>query len=104
MAPKDVTAQKLAEAARCGDETAAEVFRICGEYLGRDLSILIDLLNPEVIVLGSIFARCESLLRPAAEQVIQAETLPNSAACCRVCPAELGERIGDYAAVATAIL
>ena len=56
MTVRDISAKTLAEAARAGDATAREVFRICGEYLGRGLSLLIDLLNPEIIVLGSIFA------------------------------------------------
>lgn len=104
MTQKDVTAKAIAEAANAGDETALEVYRVCGEYLGKGLSIVMDLLNPEVIVLGSIFARCENLLWPAARQIIEKEAIPASAACCKVVPAALGEQIGDYAAIATAIL
>ena len=104
MTAKDVTAKTVADAARAGDETALEVFRICGEALGKGLSVLIDILNPEVIVLGSIFVRCRDLLWPVAEAVIQKEALSASSGCCRVLPAGLGEHIGDYAAIATAIL
>lgn len=104
MTVRDISAKTLAEAARAGDATAREVFRTCGEYLGRGLSLLIDLLNPEIIVLGSIFARCQDLLLSPAQAVIQAESLPASAGCCRIVAAQLGENIGDYAAVATAIL
>lgn len=104
MAQKDITAKTIAEAAYEGDETARETFRICGEYLGKGLSLIIDILNPERIVLGSIFGRCRDLLWPAAQAVIEKEALPLSARCCQVVPAQLGERIGDYAAVATAIL
>lgn len=99
-----VTAKTIAEAAKAGDETALEVFRICGEYLGKGLSLLIDILNPERIVLGSIYGRCRDLLEPAMKKVILAETICASADCCRVVSAGLGESIGDYAAIATAIL
>lgn len=104
MTQADVTAKTIAEAANNGDETAVEVYRICGEYLGKGLSILIDLLNPEVIVLGSIFARSKNLLWEYARDVIKNEALAISASCCNVVSAELGENIGDYAAVATALL
>lgn len=104
MTPKDITAKSIAEAAHAGDPTALEVYRICGEYLGRGLSFLIDILNPEVIVIGSIFARSEDLLRPHAERIIRQEALRDSAGCCRIVPAALGEHLGDYAAVATALL
>ena len=104
MTAADVTARSVADAARAGDETALEVFSICGEYLGKGLSVIIDILNPEAIVLGSIFARCHDLLWPAAKEVICREALTPSATVCEVLPAQLGEQIGNYAAVATAIL
>ena len=100
----DVTAKTIAKAAQAGDATALEVYRICGEYLGKGLSILIDLLNPERIVIGSIFARSRELLWEPAEQMIEKEALRQSASCCEVVPAMLGEKIGDYAAVVTALL
>ena len=58
--------------------------------------MLIDVLNPETIVLGSIFARCESLLRPAMESAI--------ARVCKIVAAELGESLGDVAAATVAKL
>lgn len=100
----DVNAKTIADAADNGDETAIEVYKTCGEYLGKGLSILIDILNPEVIVIGSIFARSHNLLWDPAKRVIEKEALGLSANCCRVVPAELGEHIGDYAAIATALL
>ena len=100
---KDISAKSIAEAAYSGDETALEVFRLSGEYLGRGLSLLIDLLNPEVIVIGSIFSRCRDLLWESAKKAIDRDTLPFAAKVCRVIPASLDENIGDYAAIAVAI-
>ncbi len=97
-----LTAKNIADAANAGDEAAIEVYRCCGEMLGRGLAVLIDILNPELIVIGSIFARCEHLLREAMEREIEREALPRSRAVCRVVPAALGEAIGDYAALAVA--
>lgn len=104
MTAADVTAKTVADAADAGDETAIEVYRNCGEYLGRGLSILIDILNPQVIVIGSIFGRSHNLLWEHTEKVINKEALVLSAKCCKVVPAGLGEKIGDYAAIATALL
>lgn len=100
----DITAKTIADAAEKGDETATEVYKICGEYLGKGLSIIIDILNPDVIVIGSIFARSRNLLWEHAKRVIDNEALKLSADCCKVLPAALGEQIGDYAAIATALL
>jgi len=98
-----ITAKSIAEAATQGDKTAIEVYRLCGKYLGAGLSVLIDILNPEAIIIGSVFARCEHLLRESMDKVIQQESLPASYRCCRVLPAKLGESLGDYAALSTAL-
>ena len=97
-----VTAKSVAGAANAGDETARAVFGLCGEKLGEGLSVLIDILNPEVIVIGSVFARCEALLRPAMERAMKRECLGASLAAARVVPAALGEAIGDFAALCAA--
>ena len=104
MTPSEVTAKTIADAANAGDETALEVYRTCGEHLGKGLSVIIDILNPEVIVIGSVFARAQNLLWDSARAVIEAEALPLSINVCSVLPAQLGEQIGDYAAIATALL
>ncbi|HHV51110.1 MAG TPA: ROK family protein [Clostridiales bacterium] len=98
-----LTARDIAEAARQGDKTALEVFQLCGSYLGAGLAVLIDILNPEAIIIGSVFARTEDLLRESMEMAIQREALPGAAKCCRVLPALLGESLGDYAALSTAL-
>lgn len=104
MTLSDISAKTIADAAYNGDETALQVYRTCGEYLGRGLSVIIDILNPEVIVIGSVFARSHDLIWPETERVIKKEALGLSSACCKVIPAALGENIGDYAAISTALL
>ena len=59
-----VSAKETAEAARAGDPAALEVFGLCADALGRGLSLLLDFLNPDCVVLGSIYARCQDLLEP----------------------------------------
>jgi glucokinase len=95
-----INAKTVAEAANAGDELALNIYTECGKYLGRGLAILIDLLNPEVIVIGSIFARSEELLRNAMSQAIEHETLLLSQNACRIVPAQLGESTGDIACLA----
>ena len=95
-----VTAKDLAEAAKNGDRLAIEVYETSGAYLGRGLALLIDLLNPEMIIIGSIYARCEELLRPKCLETVKKESLAYSLAACEIAPAALGDDIGLYAALA----
>ena len=97
-----ITAKSVAEAALAGDALAIEVYRICAEYLGLALSILIDVLNPEVIVLGSIYGRAQALIEPEMRKVIQRECVSHAQRVCQIVPAGLGENIGDYAALSVA--
>ena len=86
-----------------GDPLATEIFDTVGEHLGRGISILIDILNPERIIIGSIYARQREALERRMQEVIKDEALKASAKVCRILPASLGERIGDYAAVSVGI-
>ena len=98
----EITAKSIAEYAYKGEKDAIEVYTLCGEMLGQGLSVLIDILNPERIVLGSIFERCENLLREPMEKVLKKECLKASLDACEIVPAKLKENIGDYAALAVA--
>lgn len=98
----NMTAKTVGDAAEAGDELGLEIYEISGRHLGKALSIFIDLLNPEVIAIGSIFARSTDILWPHAKKIIEKETLIHSRRVCRVVPAELGEKIGDLEALSIA--
>ncbi len=98
-----LSAKLIAQAAERGNELANEIYKISGHYLGIGLSILIDILNPEIIVLGSIYERSENLLWPSAQKVINREALAVPRQNCKIVPAMLGEKIGDYAALSVAL-
>ena len=100
----EISARAIAEAADAGDETALEVYRTSGRYLGRGLAVMIDILNPETIVIGSVFARSGHLLRESMEEEIKKEALPMSMGVCKIVAAELGEAIGDFAAIAAVFM
>ncbi|HUX57456.1 MAG TPA: ROK family protein [Bacteroidales bacterium] len=99
----EIDTKMVAMASQAGDPVACEIIRISGEYLGQGLAILIDILNPECIVIGSIYAWNEMLFKPILERVLQKEAIPSSLEVCRIKPAELGDSIGDYAALCVAI-
>ncbi len=94
-----LNAKDIAIAANNGDELAIDIYKTCGEYLGRGLSFIVDILNPERIVIGSIFERNGHLLWPYALKVLEEECLSASLRACKVVPASLGDHIGDYAAL-----
>ena len=94
------TARELAKRADAGDPQALAVWEEIGAQFGRGLAVLVDILNPEAIVAGSIFTRAERFLREPAMRALREEALPESLANFRLLPAQLGDQIGDYAAIA----
>lgn len=97
-----ITAQKVGEAAQAGDPLALEIFKIVGEKLGHGLAILMDILNPQKIVIGSIYGRQQNLLEPVVMEVLRREALRGALEQCQILPAGLGERIGDFASLSVA--
>ncbi len=99
---KEISAKTVALAARNGDALARKIYNICAEKLGMALSILIDILNPEAIVIGSIYSRSSDLFDDIINNVINKEALSYSRKVCKILPASLGDSIGDFAALGLA--
>lgn len=66
------------------------------------MSVLIDILNPERIIIGGIYMRQRETLEPVMQAILAQEALAGSLAVCQILPAGLGELMGDYAALAVA--
>lgn len=100
---ENITARLMAELARKGDPVCKKIYEDCGTHLGEILAILIDVINPEKIILGGIYMRCADLLMANMEEVLKRETLSYARTACRIVPAGLGEAVGDYAALSVAV-
>lgn len=95
----NLTAANIAKAMYEGDEFAIAVYKKCAEYLGRGLSVIIDIINPEAIVIGSIFERNEEFFQSEIIEIIENEALTDNVKNCKILSAELGESIGDFASL-----
>lgn len=93
------TAANIAKAMYEGDEFATAVYKKCAEYLGRGLSVIIDIINPEAIVIGSIFERNEEFFQSEIKEIIEKEALTDNVKNCKILSAELGDSIGDFASL-----
>ena len=100
---QELSAKELVERADAGDAAAAGVLRESASRLGQGLSLLVDLINPERIVIGSVYARAERWFRQEALRVMREECLAESLAAVELLPSALGEGIGDVAALAVAV-
>lgn len=97
-----ITTKSVAEAAQAGDQLAIDIFKMVGQKLGKGLAVLVDILNPEKIIIGSIYTRQVDLLNPSMLDVLEKEALAQSLKVCSVVPSGLGETVGDLASLSVA--
>ncbi len=96
------SAKDLAFAARGGDVEAIEIYKQFGRDLGKGIAVIVDILNPEIVVIGSIFERARDLIEPYMYETLKREALPLSLEGLKIVPAALGDAIGDKAALGVA--
>jgi glucokinase len=67
--------------------------------LGRGIATLCMVVNPEVVVLGTLAVHAGDLLLPRVREVVARNTWPRIHQDLRVVPAALGDRAQDLAAL-----
>jgi glucokinase len=97
-----ITGKHIGEAALAGDATAIRIVQELGTHLGHACAILIDVLNPQRISLGSLAVRLGDLLLPSVRTAAKAEAMSRSFEACTIDKAALGDRVQDLAALAAA--
>jgi glucokinase len=99
---EELTAEDVYNLAKRGDAHAVESFAMCGYYLGIGLGIVINLLNPGLILLGGgVMAGGEFLMEAAVEQA-RKRSHRVSFACATIARASLGNDAGLIGAAAWA--
>lgn len=93
-----VTAQSVYQAAAEGDPLARDVVRDTARYLGAGVATLLNIFNPEVVVIcGGVTLAGEGLFGPLRQEVTRRAFRPAVEAC-RIVPGELVHSAGVYGA------
>jgi glucokinase len=93
--PSPTTTAEIIQRALAGDPAALELIHEVGTWLGKGLAILVDLLNPEVIIIGTLGILLDDLVLEPAREVLKMEALPISNRACKILPAQLGSSLMD---------
>lgn len=94
IAADELTAEKVFRAATTGDELAIEIFRRMGVYLGIAMANLVNLINPEMIVIGGGAAAAWDMFAQYARAEVMARAFPVPAKRCRIVRAQCGDDAG----------
>ena len=91
---EDLTSEKIYQAGSEGDELAIEVFRRMGVYLGIGLASLINVLNPEIVVIGGGLSNGWDLFEKHMHQQVLERAFPIPARRVKIVRAECGDDAG----------
>jgi len=94
-----VTAEHLFAAARKGDALALRMVDETAHLLGVGLANVIQVLNPEAIVLGTIATEQGDFFLDRVRHAARAETWPQMFEVVEILPSPLGSQVGDYGAI-----
>lgn len=95
-----ISGEQIAAAAQQGDAVAANILRTAAEYGGVGLSMVVQILNPERIVLGGGLTRIGASLWEAMQAAMRRHTQPELWDSVQVVPWQLGDDIGILGAAA----
>jgi glucokinase len=98
-----INGEMVAEAARQGDRVARELIQLTARYLGVGLSTVVQMLNPEVIVVGGGLTHMGSLLMEPSLQALRDNVHPVLASSAHIVPSHFGEDVGIVGAAALAL-
>lgn len=101
--PARVTAKLVAQAAAKGDMEAREIIDEAVMYLGLGMANLVNLLNPEALVIGGGLTNMGEELFGPVRRIVRQRAFPTAAAAVRIVPAELGDNAGALGAAAVAM-
>lgn len=94
LANPDITPYIVAEAAKQGDKVAQKIFERMGKYIGIGLASVVNLLNPEKIVIGGGVADAGDILFKPLTDTLKKRAMPIQAKSVSVVPAQLGNAAG----------
>jgi glucokinase len=95
--------RSLVEAMLRNEPETLQVCEAAGEKMGQGIALLVDALNPQAVVIGTLGRVLGERIFAPIRRVIEAECLPQAAAACAILPSALGEKLGDVAALMAAI-
>jgi glucokinase len=94
LSEDQLTAQRIYDAGKSGDELALGVLKTMGMYLGIGLANIVNLLNPDVIVIGGGVANGWQLFEKSMHEEVKQRAFPLPVSRLRIVPAKCGDDAG----------
>ena len=100
---EDVRSEHVLEAARQGDVLALQLVEETAYYMGWGIANLVNVLNPDIVLLGTIAIAAGDLLLDPIRKTVSEFAMTRPAEAVKIAPAQLGDKLGDLAAIALVV-
>ena len=100
---EDVKSEHVLAAARDGDPLALALINETAYYMGWGIANVVNILNPDVVLLGTIAIAAGDLLLEPIREAVSRFGMTRPVEAVKIAPAELGESLGDLAAIALVV-
>lgn len=94
LANPEISSYVVAEAAKAGDKVAQRIFKVMGEYLGIGLASVVNLLNPERIIIGGGVADAGEIFFEPVRKTLKERAMEIAGNTVEIVPAQLGNTAG----------
>ena len=98
-----IKSEHVLAAARTGDALAVELVEETAYYMGWGIANVVNILNPDIVLLGTIAVAAGDLLLDPIRETVSKLAMARPAAAVQIAPAQLGDALGDLAAVALVV-
>jgi len=95
-----ITAKTVFDAAKRGDSAARQIVQQTAYYLGNAISSLINIFDPDIVIIGGGIAKAGPILFNPAQRIINNNSMPHPLRKPAIVPAKLGENAGLLGAAA----
>jgi N-acetylglucosamine repressor len=92
--PEEMTPEHIINAARSGDEFSISILNKIGLSLGKGLSVIIQLMNPEIIVLGGPISRANQFVLTPIQQALNKYCLEKIVSNTAIVTSDIDEQSG----------
>lgn len=98
-----VKSEHVLQAARDGDALGIALVEETAYYMGWGIANLVNILNPQIVLLGTIAVAAGDLLMDPIRRTVTEMAMQRPLESVKIMPAELGDSIGDLAAISLVI-
>lgn len=100
---ENVKSEHVLQAARTGDVLALQLVKETAYYMGWGIANLVNILNPDIVLLGTIAIAAGDLLLNPIRKTVSELAMTRPAEVVKIAPAQLGDALGDLAAIALVV-